>query len=64
VPTGDAVGRIAAETVNPYPPGVPVLLPGEVITKAAVEYLRSGRTAGMYIPDAADQKLDTIRVVA
>jgi len=64
VPAGDAVGRIAAETVSPYPPGVPVLLPGEVISKPAVEYLRSGIAAGMYIPDAADRKLDTIRVVA
>ena len=39
------------------------MLPGEIITKTVVEYLRSGLAAGMYIPDAADKKLDTIRVV-
>jgi arginine/lysine/ornithine decarboxylase len=59
-----AVGRIAAETVSPYPPGVPALLPGEVITQPVVDYLRSGLAAGMYIPDSADPNLDTIRVIA
>jgi arginine/lysine/ornithine decarboxylase len=64
VPADDAVGRVCAETVSPYPPGVPALLPGERITKTVVEYLRTGLAAGMYIPDAADKNLDTIRVVA
>ena len=62
VPAEQAVGRICAETISPYPPGVPALLPGEVITKTVVEYLRSGLAAGMYIPDAADKELTTIRV--
>jgi arginine/lysine/ornithine decarboxylase len=64
VPVADAPGRVCAETISPYPPGVPALLPGEIITGAVVDYLRSGLAAGMYIPDAADKKLDTIRVVA
>jgi arginine decarboxylase len=63
VPAASAIGWICAETVSPYPPGVPALLPGEVITKSVVDYLRSGLAAGMYIPDAADHKLETIRVV-
>ncbi|MFB9907553.1 aminotransferase class I/II-fold pyridoxal phosphate-dependent enzyme [Allokutzneria oryzae] len=58
----DAVGRIAAETISPYPPGVPAVLPGEVITRPVLDYLRSGRSAGMYIPDSADPDLTTIRV--
>jgi arginine decarboxylase len=64
VPAAKAPGRICAETISPYPPGVPALLPGEVITSTVVEYLRSGLAAGMYIPDSADKELDTIRVVA
>jgi arginine decarboxylase len=59
-----AVGRIAAETISPYPPGVPAVLPGEVITRPVVDYLRSGRAAGMYFPDSADPEVKTIRVVA
>jgi arginine/lysine/ornithine decarboxylase len=64
VPAERAVGRIAAEMVSPYPPGVPVLAPGEVITEEVVEYLRSGVAHGFLISDAADPTLETLRVVA
>ena len=56
--------RIAAELATPYPPGVPVLVPGDLISKEAVEYLRSGVAAGMRLPDPASPSLDTIKVVA
>jgi arginine/lysine/ornithine decarboxylase len=64
VPVEEAVGRIAAEMVSPYPPGVPVLAPGERITQGVLDYLTSGVAAGMLIPDAADPELKTLRVVA
>ncbi|MEV6806110.1 aminotransferase class I/II-fold pyridoxal phosphate-dependent enzyme [Streptomyces sp. NPDC051132] len=64
VPADQAVGRIAAETISPYPPGVPVVAPGEVITAEVVDYLRSGVAHGFLIPDAADPDLDSFRVVA
>jgi arginine/lysine/ornithine decarboxylase len=64
VAADQAAGRIAAEIVSPYPPGVPVLVPGEQITTAALDYLTSGVEAGMLIPDAADPSLKTVRVVA
>ncbi|MBF6479448.1 ornithine decarboxylase, partial [Nocardia cyriacigeorgica] len=57
-------GRIAAEQLTPYPPGIPVVVPGELIDDAVVDYLRSGVAAGMNVPDAADQSLRTIRVVS
>ncbi|HET6258497.1 aminotransferase class I/II-fold pyridoxal phosphate-dependent enzyme [Pseudonocardia sp.] len=60
----DAAGRICAEQVTPYPPGIPVLLPGERIGQAALDYLRSGVEAGMVLPDPANPQLETIRVVA
>jgi arginine/lysine/ornithine decarboxylase len=55
---------VAAELVSPYPPGVPVLAPGERISREAVDYLTSGVAAGMLIPDAADPSMETLRVVA
>jgi arginine decarboxylase len=64
VPVTDAAGRVAAEMVSPYPPGVPVLAPGERITQEVLDYLTSGVTAGMLIPDAADPSMETVRVVA
>lgn len=41
IPLAQAAGRIAARPVTPYPPGVPVLWPGEEITAAHIEFLRS-----------------------
>jgi arginine decarboxylase len=62
VPTSEAIGRVAAEQITPYPPGIPVVLPGEVINQAVVDYLRSGLGAGMVLPDPKDASLETIRV--
>lgn len=58
-----AVGRVAAEMISPYPPGAPALVPGEVITKEVLDYLRSGLAAGMQLPDPADADLESVRVV-
>lgn len=60
----DPVGRIAAEMISPYPPGVPTVLPGERLNPTVVSYLRAGQQAGMTIPDASDPGLETFRVVA
>jgi arginine/lysine/ornithine decarboxylase len=59
----DPAGRISAEMISPYPPGVPTILPGERFNRAVVDYLRAGLAAGMVIPDASDPKLETFRVV-
>jgi arginine decarboxylase len=64
VPARQAIGRIAAEQITPYPPGIPVIIPGERITAPILDYLRTGLAAGMQLPDPADPSLDTIRVVA
>ncbi len=64
VPAAKAAGRIAAEQVTPYPPGIPTLVPGERINQAVVDYLRTGLAAGMVVPDAADPTLGTFQVVS
>ncbi|MEU9966641.1 aminotransferase class I/II-fold pyridoxal phosphate-dependent enzyme [Streptomyces malaysiensis] len=63
VPLARAAGRVAAETITPYPPGIPAVLPGEVLKQPVLDYLRTGVKAGMNLPDAADPGLDTIRVL-
>ncbi|MBB4695552.1 aminotransferase class I/II-fold pyridoxal phosphate-dependent enzyme [Paractinoplanes abujensis] len=60
----DPAGRISAEMISPYPPGVPAILPGERFTTAVVDYLRAGHAAGMTTPDASDPTLRTFRVVS
>jgi arginine decarboxylase len=64
VPIDEAAGRVVAEMVSPYPPGVPLLAPGEVVSQEAVDYLVTGVAAGMLIPDAADSSMKSLRVVA
>jgi arginine decarboxylase len=63
-PASEAVGRISAEQITPYPPGIPVIIPGERITTELLDYLRTGLTAGMQLPDPDDPNLGTIRVVS
>ncbi len=58
-----ATGEIAAESVVPYPPGIPVLVPGEVIAAEKVAYLRHGLAHGMHVCGAADPTLATVQVV-
>jgi lysine decarboxylase len=64
VPAEKASGRVCAEQITPYPPGIPAVVPGERLNGAVIDYLRSGLEAGMNVPDAADTSLKTFRVVA
>ena len=63
VRAADAVGRVSVELVAPYPPGIPVLAPGEEVTEAVLEALMLARTAGVRVAYAADPTLATLRVV-
>jgi arginine/lysine/ornithine decarboxylase len=63
IPAEQSVGRVSIEQITPYPPGIPALLPGERINEQVLDYLTSGITAGMVIPDSADPELKTVRVV-
>jgi arginine/lysine/ornithine decarboxylase len=59
-----ALGRVSAEMISPYPPGVPLVAPGEVMTEPVLRYLRTGLDAGLFVYDTADPELRTLRVVA
>ena len=59
-----AVGRVSAELIAPYPPGVPVLAPGELITADALDALREVRADGGRIAYAADPTLATFQVIS
>ncbi len=63
VPLEQATGRVIAEMVSPYPPGIPRLLPGERINAAHVRYLTRSREIGAHAPDPSDMTLETLRVV-
>jgi|SRR3954452_11495383 len=60
----DAVGEIATEMMCPYPPGIPLIVPGERYNEAIVEYAREGAAAGFFVEGVADQSMAEVRVVA
>jgi len=60
--TDEALGRICAEMLSPYPPASRSWRPrGDQCSH--LDYLVAGAAAGMHIPDAADPTMRTIRVV-
>jgi arginine/lysine/ornithine decarboxylase len=59
----ESPGRICAEVITPYPPGIPVISPGEEITPEIVAYLDLEKKAGVRIQGPYDSELRSIRVV-
>jgi arginine decarboxylase len=59
----DADGRVSAEAIAGYPPGIPALLPGERITGEVIAYLRELRDAGARLHGASDPAFATICVL-
>ncbi len=64
VPFQEAEGMICAEIINFYPPGIPVLCPGERISRKAIEYCGALCSAGMHLSGAEDKTLQTVKVIA
>ncbi|BAU63648.1 Orn/Lys/Arg decarboxylase major region [Stanieria sp. NIES-3757] len=56
--------RICAELICPYPPGIPILMPGEIITSEAIDYLQTVLTLGGKITGCSDPNLTTIQVIS
>lgn len=63
VEAASAEGRISADLIAPYPPGVAVVAPGEVLTSQILEGLKASMDAGVRIAYATDSSLATYRVV-
>ena len=58
-----AAGRISADLIAPYPPGVAVVAPGEILTAQILKGLKSSKDAGVRIAYATDPTLESYRVV-
>ncbi len=63
VKASEAIGRISGEMLIPYPPGIPVLMPGEKITEEAYDYLKLCVRHGIKINGVSDPKLERVWVV-
>jgi arginine decarboxylase len=63
IPFADSAGRIAAEFVMVYPPGIPILMPGEWITQRNIDYIKEHLQAGLPVQGPEDATLERIRIV-
>ncbi|MFN2461164.1 MAG: aminotransferase class I/II-fold pyridoxal phosphate-dependent enzyme [Candidatus Velthaea sp.] len=63
IPFKKSAGRICAEVITPYPPGIPVISPGEEITPEIIDYLDLEKKAGVRMQGPFDSDLRSIRVV-
>ena len=64
VPFTEAVGRVSADALAAYPPGVPNVLPGEVLSAEVVDFLRmTAEAPSGYVRGAQDSQMNTFRVV-
>jgi arginine decarboxylase len=62
VPVADAVGRVAAESLAAYPPGIPNVLPGERLSAETLAYIQQTLDHGGSLRGASDRRLRTLRV--
>ena len=63
VPLAQAAGKICGEQVSFYPPGIPVLLPGELVTPEIIAYCQTQKALGLPVSGPADSSLQTLRIV-
>lgn len=63
IPVEDAEGHVSAEFVVPYPPGIPLVYPGERITKEIIDYIKLLIKEGTYIQGPEDTSFEMIKVV-
>ncbi|HEY9657067.1 MAG TPA: lysine decarboxylase, partial [Allocoleopsis sp.] len=63
VPIAEAIDQISAEVVCPYPPGIPILFPGERITAAAIQQLQTILQAGGQVTGGGDSELKTLKII-
>lgn len=59
----EAVGRISAESIMVYPPGIPIFIPGEIITQENLDYIKENLAAGLPVQGLEDETLKEIHVI-
>lgn len=63
IPLKESVGMISGEFLLAYPPGIPVLCPGEIITQEIIDYVYELKEAGLYVQGTEDPQVEHIKIV-
>lgn len=63
LPLEDTVGKVCSEFVMCYPPGIPILAPGELITKEIIDYIKYAKEKGCSLTGTEDMELQYLNVL-
>ncbi|MDV2685273.1 aminotransferase class I/II-fold pyridoxal phosphate-dependent enzyme [Alkalihalophilus lindianensis] len=63
IPFSQSAGRIIAEFIMVYPPGIPILIPGEIISQENLSYIEENLQAGLPVQGPEDETFTTFRVI-
>lgn len=63
VPINEGLGKISAELVMAYPPGIPILAPGERLTSEIIDYIRYAKEKGCVMTGTKDMEMNNIETV-
>jgi arginine/lysine/ornithine decarboxylase len=63
VPLDEAAGKVCTEFVMCYPPGIPILAPGELITPEIIEYIKYAKEKGCQMTGTEDLELEHLNVM-
>jgi len=63
IPFKESAGRIIAEFIYVYPPGIPILLPGEVISQENIDYIVDHVEVGLPVKGPEDRSIQFVKVI-
>ncbi len=63
IPLAESEGYICAEFIMVYPPGIPLFIPGEIITQSNLDFIQMNIEAGLPVQGPEDSTLKSIRVI-
>ena len=63
VPLSESLGKISGEFLLAYPPGIPLLCPGEIITSHIIDYVNDLKKANLYVQGTEDPTVENIKVL-
>lgn len=63
IPLKESAGYVSSEFLMAYPPGIPILCPGEIITKEIIDYVQALKDCNLYVQGTEDPTVETIKVV-
>lgn len=59
----NSINRICGENIMAYPPGIPIISPGEIITREILDYIKVLKSSNAHLTDMLDKELNTILVI-